>query len=247
MNINYIQIRSNFFIDVDNVFFYIDTFVCHELIYRIQRDPQYWAYFSKSLVPFINLTDEEIVHITAQKKHKNILLDWIDRDTFLLSNMETDIIPYTDYILKDIIEHPHVNNYIQTTTLGNSISILAKDSNVNSITFYSKYDSEYLLDNIASYINPNINQKLKWADGSKRILFQENDYQTYMLEDVADVEYLLTPHTTVKEIVIPAYYYNIRHDVAPENDIISSLQLDRPAHEYKSDYNLMISSIAVPI
>ena len=247
--------RSSFFIDVMNVLIYSDLFIYHEIKARLEQENDEYmvkTLFKKSF-PKINaetreLEDMMVINLCAKKTNQNILLDWIDKEVF---ESEESLSTYVSLLYLNIFENPICDEYMQITEFGNTIKLLMMDENLNKITAYLPFATDELISNIRELFSGST--KLELAIGNKNELLKEINYDSYVFENISDVDkYLRKGSSKLIEVLIPTYEFNMIEDRTNVDRLLEQvtyhkLKLEHPASDYHSKYNLSINTIGIPI
>lgn len=252
--------RSTFFIDVINVVLYIDLFLYHEILARMKTDESIEYYFTDGIPKSKEeIGDVWVVHQTAKKSHQNILEDWIDKKKFIEINAIDNHSPeelYTSYVSSlyyDMLTNPICDQYMQVTEFGNAIKLLLKDSKLEKIIFYLPFESQPIIDNLLDVFTGYPFEKLKVFVGEKTPESPDIIADSYVFENVKDVDRLLRkPHRSLTEVLIPTYEYNMAEgrtnfEKLLEQVIYQRLDLEDEDVNYEKEYNLSINTISVPI
>ena len=248
--------RSSFFIDIFNVMYYLDLFLFHEMKERMKND-ECLRYFFSEKIPSIEPSPQNdimIVRTLSGKLHKNILMDWINRDRFCEINQRELLDIYVESLVKDMVQNPICDQFIQLTEFGHTIRILCNDTNTKNVTLYAPYNSELIVDSIKESFHGYNIDKLSMFTGKKDNKAKEFAADSYVLEDAQDIDnYLCTKHPgMLVEVLIPSYEYNLKTDRTDmekmvEQIMITRLNIKNNDSWYKDNFNLSINTIAVPI
>ena len=256
--------RSSFFVDAMNVIFYSDLFIYHELSKRMESNEFLTSIFGDKMPNFTASTrgdlDKLIIKSTVTKKNQNILLDWISKEKYNQSDINITMDEYVALLYQDIFTSPVCDEYLQLTEFGNTLKLLSKDRQVNKISVYIPFKSDFLINSIYDFISHGYSRSnYNIIIGQKDFLKKEK-YDSYIFENVLDVDdYLAIPENEVvpgakfiKEVVIPTYEYNMEDgrtnlDILVEQVTYHKLKLKNNPNEYSSKYNLSINTISVPI
>lgn len=251
--------RANIFSDVINVLFHVDLFFYHELKYRMEKNEILRDLFIDKLPKIsedsVDVRDTILIKLTSEKNNQNILLDWINIDKYSKygHSLGMDITEFVANMYYDMLINPSCNEYIQPTEFGNTLRLLSKDINLNKIHVYLPFESDYLKESIVELFMGN-SSKISIVIGDKKSLLSDSEiYDTFIFENCVDVDNCLTnSHSKLKEILIPAYEYNMIEDRTKLDRLIEQvtyrkLNLKEESSNYASKYNLSINTIGVPI
>ena len=253
--------RSSFFIDAFNVIAHIDLFLYNELWFRISKgDKLLIDLFSKSLPPDWNKTgyyssntkDISIIKLVSSKSNQNILFDLIDKAVFKELDIGKPINVFVASLYYDFLMNPTCPDYIQFTEFGHTMRLLLADTNLDKICLYMPFKSEFVCNNILdSFAGVGIS-KIKLIFGDKTPYLLNNKFDTYVFENVTDIDNILFENVKSRiEILIPTYEYNMVDDRTDSEKLIEQityqrLNLKRSPEEYR-DKGIIISSMSVPL
>ena len=250
--------RSSFFVDVCNVVLHTDLFLYHEIKERInQGDLLLNKLFSKTL-PSIESQDKLtidtfVIQKSAAKRNQNILLDWINKSAFHEVSIEMSLHELVANLYYDFFVNPKCEEYIQMSEFGNTLKLLTADNNFDILHLYIPFESEIIYNNLMeSFAGVGIN-KISVLIGIKSELFKErNDYDSYVFENVTDVDlYLDFKQSIQKEVLIPTYEYNMVEDRTDVEKLMEQVTYQRlnlkQTSEYYKEHKLFINTIGVPL
>lgn len=249
--------RSTFFVDVINVVLYADLFMYHDLSLRMKTDSCLQYFFEKNIPKAIKgetipQMDIRLTKELSAKKHQNILEDWIDKEEFIKLNGEE---VYDEYVLSLhnlILSEPVYDEYIQTTSFGEALKLLTKDDRIDKIIFYVPFDYPVVTDNLIESFSRHDSGKMEIMIGGKDIGTNLPLADSYVFENVSDIDnFLRIKHDQLTEVIVPAYEYNLAKDRSTEEReieqvTIKRLNLKESGNDYAINYNLSINSLNIP-
>jgi len=234
---------------------YVDLFLYHEMKKRMETDACLQYFFSDNIpdIEPIPKNDRGIVRVLSNKINKNVLLDWINKEKFCEMNDPNMLVIYVENLVKDMLQNPTCDEYVQLTGFGNNLRILCNDNNTSRVTLYMPYDSDIIYESIRDAFNGYSLDKLSVFVGQKEKKAKEFIADSYVLEDARDIDkYLSVKYAGLTEVIIPAYEFNLIEDRSNiekliEQVTITRLKLDHEEKWYRDNFNLSINTIATPI
>lgn len=251
MNNTVLYKRSSFFVDLLNVVFYADVFLYHELKKRGQSDQSLQCYFDT--IYESDVDDVQLKQITAAKKNQNILLDWLNLEHFKEINGDTNPEQFLASLYQSMLAKPECDQYLQLTEFGHALKLLTRDINLTRVFCYLPFTSNFIIENLHRAFNGTDLNKLNYAIGNKRELIETTTVQSYVFENVLDIDkYLPVKHPNCIEVLIPSYEYNLMEDRSKleqtfEDVTYKRLRLEHEPQYYTEEFNLSINTISVPI
>ena len=248
--------RSNFFIDAFNVLFHTDLFLFNELYYRISNGDIFLKSVFKNVVPegkyrSDNKRDISIVQKSAGKKNQNILLDFIDRRKYNESNSNLPIETFVAKLYYEFLSSPSCPEYLQLTEFGSTIKILTTDANFDKLYIYVPFISDFIRDNIVEAFTGVGISKVSIVIGNKSELIKSTSFDTFVFENVSDVDSYLTSIGKRVEVLIPSYEYNLMEDRAKIERLMEQVTYQRlklkENNSFYRDKNIIINTIGVPL
>ena len=248
--------RSSFFIDAFNVLFHTDLFLYNELYYRISKGDELLGKLFPNVVPTEkyesdNRRDLSVIQKSAGKKNQNILADFIDKREFTRSNIKVPIETFLANLYYTFLTNPKCHEYLQITEFGNNIKILTSDANFNKLYIYIPFMSDFVQDNIIEAFTGVGISKVTIVTGVKSELVKDIQFDTFVFENVSDVDSCLTTIKRRIEVLIPDYEYNLVEDRTTIEKLMEQvtyqrLNLKEDPSFYK-EKNIIINTIGVPL
>ena len=247
--------RSVIFADIKNVIVSIDAIVASRIGRFLKENPNYKAFLSDDIVKLSNEPANKLKFIVmADKVNKNFLIDYFNWDVLSLSD---DINPFAicDYIYKELLKMDITEDDVLSdrdleplmTSTGMSFRTLSLDTNLDTIYLYQEDCIPEKIYEDLSVIYRGSN-KFKFIQGDKGKFLKDHFCDSYFFEDVNDIDgYIAKKHPRLSEVLIPNASYNL--SIVDE---VNGLRLRVPScnmtlQEYKSNFNLDINTIGLPI
>lgn len=247
--------RSRFFIDLRTMFAYTDLYVVERLMELGISKKLDLSLFTSLVDEYNKLGPNMMKHRLQAKNFINVLYSYLNLD--IACKQEGD--PYEfckklyELLLYQEFDPQDINPpLLQLTPLSDSIKLLSKDKNTESICVYMDRDCKYLKNIISSFMGTN---KLTYAIGNKRDFLSQNTFDSYFFEDVDDIEYISRKHPYTSEVIIPAFPFNVSgydfdskgEPVYSQDSLFKFPILDKNPTEYLKEYNLNIALIDIPL
>lgn len=191
-----LQSASNIYIDFEGALVNTDIFVCNKLYETLSNHMDIVnTHPIHPIFEFINqMNKDDLIYFTKIKKTQNILREWAD-PTKINNIPDMDIEEQLDYICDDIYDkilyhpyNPEVSDEFIFTDIANSLSVLMKDKKMNKIYVYVKDLTEAI--HAAIYQTFNFFDKVQILTGDRRTFFSEVVCDTYIFNNIMDVELL---------------------------------------------------------
>ena len=250
--------RSSFFVDAYNVVFHTDLFLFNELFYRVSEGDTLLAdlfhkSFSKNSKYFSSPEkDVSIIQQVSGKSSQNILYDLIDKEKYNESGFDKPIEEFVAMLYYEFLTNPTCPEYLQMTEFGKILKILATDANFDKLYLYLPFRSEFVYSSIVDSFNGEGISKLFIVSGDKATHINSQSFDTFVFENVTDVdEYLFGKTKKRVEVLIPAYEYNMKEDRTNLEKLVEQVtyrrfNLNLTPNEYTSK-GIIISGMSVPI
>lgn len=248
--------RSNFFIDAFNVLFHIDLFLYNELYYRISNGDDLLKRLFPNVVPTEkyksdNRRDLSVIQKSAGKKNQNILVDFISKKEFTRSNIKIPIETFLANLYYTFLTKPLCPEYLQITEFGSNIKILTSDVNFNKLYIYIPFLSDFVQDNIVEAFTGVGISKISIVTGDKSELVKDISFDTFVFENVSDVDNYLTSIKRRIEVLIPDYEYNLIEDRTTVEKLMEQVTYQRlrlkENQSFYKEKDIIINTIGVPL
>ena len=247
--------RSKIFIDLKTMFAYTDLYVVERLIELSYKEKLDLTLFTTLVDEYNELGPDMMKYRLQSKVYINVLYSYLNLDIAL--QQDTD--PYEfckelyDLLLYQEFDSQDENSPIlKMAPLSDSIKLIAKDNNAESICVYMDKDCMYLRELVSSFMGTT---KLTFATGDKKEFLSQNTFDSYFFENVDDIEYISRKHKYRSEVIIPSFPFNISgydfdsngEPIYTQDSLFKFPILDKNPSEYLSEYNLNIALIDIPL
>lgn len=226
---------TSIYIDAKNLLFDTDKYVL-ETIYNNMKDREEF----QSLFTILEKTGggkKDIPYFINQKKYKNPIVEIIQMSNAeSTKGLDVDYIAdlYYNYILY-ALENENMDIELAPTNLANAIRVLLKNDSLEKIFVYVEIPRPELCDTIYNFFTGST--KVFICTGNRADMFKEHTFDTYILEDINDIESLFDISKDIrKDIMIPNYKYNFDDNGNIKIDVKKGL-----------DANMSINSINLPL
>lgn len=247
--------RSRIFMDLRTMFAYTDLYVVERLIELVDERKLDLSLFTTLADEYKELGPDMMRQRLQAKKFLNVLYGYLNMD--IACKQEGDPYEFCKELYEVLLyqEYDPQEEYspsLQLTPLSDSIKLLAKDKNAESIYIYMDRECHYMRHIVSSFMGTN---KVNFVIGNKEEFLKENTFDSYFFENVDDIEYISRKHEYRSEVIIPAFPFNVTgYDCDENGEIIYSQDsmfkfpiLDKNPVEYLEEYNLNIALIDIPL
>lgn len=247
--------RSKIFIDLRTMFAYTDLYVVERLIELGNDEKLDLSLFTTLVDEYTELGPDMMKYRLQSKAYINVLYSYLNLDIALKQNNDPyefckelyNLLLYQEFDIDD--ENSPV---LKLAPLADSIKLIAKDTNAETICIYMDRDCAYMRESISSFMGTS---KLTFAIGDKKDFLSQNTFDSYFFENVDDIEYISRKHVHRSEVIIPTFPFNVSgHDfdsngepIYTQDSLFKFPILDKNPSEYLSEYNLNIALIDIPL
>ena len=234
--------QTSFFVEVENIVFYSDAQIIERLVEIIKESDKFHRFFPTVLEEFGDLDFRSIVEKIGSKNVSNILYQYANWGVIQNSVSDQDVIGYCDrihdYLLYDCDSIPAT---FEPTSIGNSIRVVSKDTNLTKLTLYLKKSSPSIWRELAKHFRIG-SCNIDCVSGPLYEAMEEADADFYFLSEFQSIEGLCKESTKHRDIITLANPYNL-------NFYSDQIKENTPDAEiaFYSKYNIDVSFAKTPI
>ena len=175
--------RSNVFIDLRTMFAYTDLYVVERLIELCDSKKLDISLFTTLVDEYTELGPDMMKYRLQAKRFINVLFNYLnldiackqDNDPYEFCEELYELLLYQEFDPQGIY-----SPVIKLTPLSDSINLLAKDNNAESICIYMDRECNYLKDIVSSFMGTT---KLSFVFGNKKDFLSKHSFDSYFFEN----------------------------------------------------------------
>lgn len=249
--------RSNFFIELKSILTYSDLYVLERILE--------WGYANKLDLSIFTSLENEYTTIgrdgmkykLQSKQEVNFLMDYVDwnfvvsqcgEDPTMFCNTLYNTMLYQEFDI-DSKDSPE----LIMTPLADTIRILTKDSNTESVVIYMAQPCDYIQKQISTFFQ---SDKITFVSEDKHDFLSKKSFDSYFFENIEDVNIITRWHDQRSEVVVPTFSFNVEeYDIDKDGTLVYSpgsffklpILDEEEIPKYLTKYNLDVAFLDIPL